>query len=409
MNKSLLLASLLAWSAFAFGQPQPPTPVPAQPASAPGAPNTVTVYGLVDAGIQHLSKTPSGQAQTGFQDSPSQSNRLGLRGSFALLQQWVATFNLEARYFLDGGGPPAQYSSNGNVTSRLFDRQANAGLDGPLGSFKLGLVSNPVVAAHTAGDIRPAWNSGGGIYAWYRNRQIDSTCVDGLCDFTFLRRTLVYRSPAWKGVTASAFYIFTSGNTSSSSSSNNNSGYGGALGYTVGPFSANIAGQQMDDQNGKRIGTVTLLNGTYTWGPWVFKAGTTKFEQHAGGVLYRINSAVNPAPFGTIPSVEQTNRLDNLGLGYAIGKDWWLTAGAYRYRRKGDATQDIDLYTLGADYVVNRWLTAYVMASEARNGSNANQSAGYYSLTTVPGARNSALTVGLRATFGLDFGFGGNQ
>lgn len=375
-------------------------------AGAAQAENSITLYGLADVGIQHLTEDRFGAGQTGFQDSPSASNRVGLRGAMSLPRNWTATFNLESRYFLDGNGPSNQYSSNGNVTSRLFDRAANVGLDGPWGSFRAGLINNPVTFAHVAGDIRGPANSGGGIFGWYRNRSIDSTCVDGSCDFTFLRRAVSWRSPQWNGLTGSAFYVFGSGNASATAtSSRNNGGFGLAANYAAGPFGANVAAQQMDDQNGRKVGQVTLLNGTWTAGPWVFKAGTTEFRQYAGGVLYRLNSAVNPAPFGTVPSVDQANRLHNVGVGYRWGQDWWLTAAAYQYRRKGDATHAIDLYTLGAEYAINKHLTAYTIASHVKNGSAANQSAGFYALTTTPGASNSALTVGLRATFDLGWKF----
>jgi len=47
----------------------------------------------------------------------------------------------------------------------------------------------------------------------------------------------------------------------------------------------------------------------------------------------------------------------------------------------------------------------HAKASSAKNGSAANQSAGFYAATTPAGASNHALTIGLRAAFDVNLQF----
>jgi general bacterial porin, GBP family len=368
------------------------------------AESAITLYGTVDGGFQFLSKDRFGKRQTVFQDSPAASNRFGARGEYAVIEDMQLTFNVEGRYFLNGNGPGAQYASNSNVVSRLFDRGANIGLNTKIGQFRLGLINNPVTGAHVAGDIRPAINSGGGVFAWYRNRQINSTCQDGYCDFTFLQRALSYKSPALAGLTASGFYVSGSGNRDANTTgSDNNGGYGLALNFTAAPFSGNLGVQQMMDQSGVKIGQVALLNAGYTSGPWAMRAGTTQFKQFAGGVLYRLSSTTNVAAPATTPTRDQTNRQDNVGVSFKPNEATTLYAAAYRYTRKGDAAQKIDLVSLGLDYALGKRATSYVIVSGVKNGSAANQSAGFYALTTAAGASNTAISIGVRANFDIGF------
>lgn len=372
------------------------------------ADHTLALYGTIDGGIQSLSKDRFGKRQTTFQDSPATSNRFGLRTAIDLADGWQATAILEGRYFLNGRGPAAEYQSNGNVVSRLFDRNANIGVAGPWGQFRLGLIDNPVTYAHVQGDIRPAANSGGGIFGWFRNRSWVSSCTDGTCDFTYLQHALSWRSPALSGFTGSAFYVIGSGNRDASTTGNdNNGGFGLALSYTADGVTANAGVQEMKDQTGVKIGRALVLNGGYTFGAVTARVSTAEFRQYAGGFVYPINGGVvtTPKP-SAVASVDQTNRLHSLGVAYQLSAAWRFTGAQYAYRRNEDGTNKIDLTTLTADYSFNRYATAYALVSSARNGSNADQSAGYYSLTTAKGSSNTAVTIGLRASFDAMFKVG---
>jgi predicted porin len=370
------------------------------------AEGSVTPYITIDAGIQALSKDKTGNSQTTFQDSPATSNRLGVKGEVDIAPSWKATTQLEGRYYLNGNGAPAQYTSTGNAVPRLFDRGANVGLDGPIGNFKLGLINNPVVGAHVDGDIRPAANSGGGIFAWFRNRPIDSSCIDGTCDFTFLQHAVSWQSKKIGDFSGTAHYVLGTGNRDAATTgSENNGGWGLTGKYDLKPFAANLGFQEMKDQKGYTVGRVNVLNGIWTEGKFTAKVGTTQFHQIAGGTLYNLNSSIGVVTPTTTTSVDQTNRLNNFGLSMQVTPEWKLSIANYAYKRQGDSSQNIDMNTIAADYQFNKWATAYGIFTSVKNGSAANQSAGYYSLSTVNGASNHAITIGIRSSFDGVFKF----
>ena len=110
------------------------------------AQSSVTVYGIVDIGVQWnesgrdmgTSTAPNWQQQSAWSvDSGYQSgSRFGLRGSEALGRNWNAVFTLEGGFDASTGT-----SSQG---SRLFGRQAWAGLQyAGLGTIALGRISTP--------------------------------------------------------------------------------------------------------------------------------------------------------------------------------------------------------------------------------------------------------------------------
>jgi GBP family porin len=127
MKKSLIaLAVLGAMSSAAFAQ------------------SSVTIYGIVDIGLNWNKQgtlLPGATATTqesGFSvDSGNQSgSRLGFRGSEALGRNWNAVFTLEAGYDLDTG--------MSGQSGRLFGRQAYAGLQhSAFGTFALGRFAAP--------------------------------------------------------------------------------------------------------------------------------------------------------------------------------------------------------------------------------------------------------------------------
>ena len=108
------------------------------------AQSSVTLYGIVDVGVQW---NEQGVAQTGNTTQPykqdstfgvnsgyQSGSRFGLRGSEALGSNWNAVFTLEGGYDVDTG-----MSGQGG---RLFGRQAWAGLQhSAFGTFVLGRVA----------------------------------------------------------------------------------------------------------------------------------------------------------------------------------------------------------------------------------------------------------------------------
>ena len=82
----------------------------------PGSFPTVTLYGLIDTGLQYVSNGPGGHSKTGISTGNLSGSRWGLRGSEDLGGGLSAIFTLENGFD----------SSNGQAMQgdRLFGRQA---------------------------------------------------------------------------------------------------------------------------------------------------------------------------------------------------------------------------------------------------------------------------------------------
>lgn len=130
----------------------------------------VTLYGIVDVGIQHVTGVKGGDV-TQLASGIMEGSRWGLRGTEDLGNGYKAMFVLENRFEADTGGlsnrpasgsqlpdrltaglPPAvQAALNGaigptlgvNLPGRLFDRQAFAGLVTPFGAILAGRQYTP--------------------------------------------------------------------------------------------------------------------------------------------------------------------------------------------------------------------------------------------------------------------------
>ena len=93
------------------------------------AQTSVQVYGVMDAGIEHLSNASAdGGGVTKVYSGGANNSRLGFRGTEELGNGLKAVFNLESGLLID----------TGNYDGTLFRRQANVGLEGKFGRVVIG-------------------------------------------------------------------------------------------------------------------------------------------------------------------------------------------------------------------------------------------------------------------------------
>lgn len=118
MKKLTLALALAGLSAAAFAQ------------------TSTQVYGVVDMGMQRNFSS----ARTGLDSGLQSESRIGFRGQEDLGNGTSAIFGLEAGFQADNGAN----SAGGNS---LFSRQSYVGLQGPLGTVKLGRQMAPIYGA----------------------------------------------------------------------------------------------------------------------------------------------------------------------------------------------------------------------------------------------------------------------
>src|SRR5437868_12437876 len=106
-------------------------------AASPGAhaQSSVTLYGIVDTGIQYYNNAAGGGAVAGMPSLTGEvPSRFGLRGVEDLGGGYRAFFVLENGF--------APNSGTLNYGGRLFGRQANVGIESPYGALTLGRQKN---------------------------------------------------------------------------------------------------------------------------------------------------------------------------------------------------------------------------------------------------------------------------
>lgn len=129
-------------------------------ASHAQAQNSVTLYGLVDAGVEHLNHVSTGGGITRMPTvAGSAASRWGLRGSEDLGGGLKAVFTLESGFGSDTGAL--------QQGGRAFGRQAVVGLSGTWGTVTLGRQLSMLAIAAMNTDIFLAQIYGAGAFDTY--------------------------------------------------------------------------------------------------------------------------------------------------------------------------------------------------------------------------------------------------
>jgi predicted porin len=196
------------------------------------AQSSVTMYGIVDIGVQWVEAgVATGNTASPFaQESGVQINsgyqsgsRFGVRGSEALGGNWNAVFTLEAGYNTDTG-----LSGQGG---RLFGRQAWAGLQhSGFGTVALGRLATPSSGTGSF-DL---WGSVDPFLTGWGVNGLQSTFIPS----NALREdnAVIWASPTWAGFKFAAMYSFNVNGQEVLPSGNNTSGFTLAANWTWGPL-----------------------------------------------------------------------------------------------------------------------------------------------------------------------------
>ena len=208
-------------------------------AGVASAQTNVTVYGIVDMGVQRTDTNvtePTWALDSGLQSG----SRLGFKGTEDLGGGLSASFQLENGFTADNG-----MQAQGG---RLFGRQAWVGLNGGFGSVKFGRQNTPIFAAvgsvdpfevGLAGDLTQTVNTFG--------LRMDNTVNYSLT------------AGAFSGQAAYGF-----GEQPDSTSKNRQLGL--SFGYANGPVNAVLAYHKQEDLTGTASDKISFLGGTYDFG-----------------------------------------------------------------------------------------------------------------------------------------------
>lgn len=338
--------------------------------------DTVTLYGIVDAGIEYINK--AGPARNSLVRMPdltaSVPSRFGLRGSEDLGGGLRATFVLESGFAADSGVF--------NYGGRLFGRQSNVALSNANWSVTLGRQYDMTFYAMMDTDVL-----GPNIYAV---SDLDA----------YLPNTRTDNAVGLMGKTGLFSYgaTYSLGRDAAGPTGPQATNCGGELAsnasacrqwtlmakYADAPFGVSASFDHMNGGPGALLG---LNNANYsdersTINVYVM-AGTAKI---GGGILHRKN----------VSAASLSSNLTYLGISYPLAQ-WTFDAQAMRLNIIG-TKNDAEMLAIRATYHLSRRSALYATAGHINN-SGVSAMAVSPGVANSPGMSQSGVMIGIRHTF----------
>lgn len=307
-------------------------------ASAASAQSSVTLSGIVDAGVRHRG------TNTGYDwdmaGSGSAFNSFTLSGREDLGGGMFAFFALNHRFAINTGTiNTADFGTGtGRASSPTFWREAAVGLGGGFGDIRLGRI------------LMPLQTMNGTFDPWYGGYTVAGTHTGGITATIRANNAIYYRSPNMGGLSVHAAIAAGEGqlaaetaNTfrSSAPAPGNPGGFGErpagfSLRYAAGPLNVGIA----YDRNYAKFKT-TGLYGSYDFGVAKLFAQFEDGDGTIGGVL------------ATKEKVKAFSIAANIPFGAVVGKVGYLRYNSDR------VNQDATKFGFGAEYNFSKRTLVY--------------------------------------------------
>lgn len=211
-------------------------------AGAASAQSSVTVFGIIDAGVAHISNNNGGASVTGMTTGGGgAASRIGFRGVEDLGGGLKAGFWLEAGINNDSGAGGSNTSTDNRTASTVsnslqFGRRSTVSLMGNFGEARLGRDFTPAYLSETTFD--PFGNNGIGAAVWYQVNAIGQTRLRA-------SNQVSYILPALGGVYGQVSYAIgenaSNAGTPAGASKNDGRTVGGRIGYANGPVDVALA------------------------------------------------------------------------------------------------------------------------------------------------------------------------
>jgi general bacterial porin, GBP family len=332
-------------------------------ATAASAQSSVTLYGIVDAGLTFVNNVATGNAtgpqKTTFRGLTSgnlQESRWGLRGSEDLGGGLKAIFTLENGFSLN----------NGQANNGQFGRQAYVGLSSQFGTVTMGRQYDSVV--DYLGPLSAAGTWGGTYFGHVAgNDNLNS-------DFS-IANALKFQSANYAGLSFGGLYGF----SNQAGGFANNRAYSFGAGYANGPIKVGAAYMQGNGVQSNTTGAITDSQFADS-----FTAGTNHDRQRTfgAGASYSLASAT----FGAVWTQTRLNNSDFAGYStvfnnYELNARYAVTpalalGAAYTYTQGrvtalGEQTEKQRFHQFGlqADYALSK-RTDFHIETVAQIGSS---------------------------------------
>lgn len=406
--------------------------------SAAMAQSTVTIYGILDAGYNHVSGLRQGSVST-IASGIMEGSRFGLRGTEDIGGGYKAIFTLENRFELDTGsltnrpnsgtqmpdriatsvaasltglplpvatrdaliaGVNTSLATGGfgvNLAGNLFDRQAYVGLVTPFGAFTAGRQYTPgylVAAQFDASQTQSSLAAG----------QVAS--LPAAFDIR-LSNTLQYAIQT-SGITA--LLMYGAGEVPGNSSAG--SFMGGMVTYKTDSFSVGYGHNEKKNELNQKSLTNDLIGATVNVGPGTLygQYATIKDDNPSGisTIAASVTASSGSAAVGTAfqnaynAAFRQDARLMHIGYRLTTGVHTWVVA-FNRLDDKRPVNADTDSYGFTYTYALSKRTNLNAVLTRFNNkgaGQIAPGGNGFLGgVTSAAGVDSTNIAFGIRHTF----------
>ena len=349
----------------------------------------VTLYGIVDVGVQHVTGVKGGSV-TQLASGIMEGSRWGLRGTEDLGGGYKAIFTLENRFEADTGGlsnrpisgsqlpdrftaglPPAvQGALNGaigpslgvNIPGRLFDRQAYVGVITPFGAVLAGRQYTP------AFEISYRYDAFANATAASPGQLASIPAGVDIRE----SNALMYRIEL-QGFYGSAYYAF--GESAASTKAGRLVGING--GYQSGKFGAGIGYNERTNSAGQKSLNSLLAGANFDagfvnvfalYGRIKEPTGSSAPELRAGLIAGGVPAVLVDS--GVLPRFQQDSRLMHVGARIPLGVGL-LTIGYSRLDDKRATNADSASYGAAYTYPLSKRTDLNLAVTHVNNNANA--------------------------------------
>jgi predicted porin len=363
-------------------------------AGAAHADDSLTLYGLMDAGISSYSHIgPTNATATGFEAGGNAPNLWGMKGKEDLGNGTKVIFDLEGSMNLANGvgnGAACGCNSNGN----LFGREAYVGLDGSWGTVKAGLQLDPYLIAALITDAADLSESGSALNTLVFSQGITqlNTALIGLFD----PNAISYQTPDINDMFhATLLYGFggVAGNNSASRY------YSANAVLHTGPFVADVAYFNFNNAAAVNIDKAWHVGASYKFND-LFKLYASYDDSKTPLGL--------SATFVLNSSMVTENNQFGVGVGGNFSPNLSYSVGYYREQDKNNTSDRATTLGVQLNYKMSKHTTLYGIVSSLKAGSDGAGSGivnGYANTAApggglvFPGNTSTGFTLGVTHTF----------
>ena len=338
-------------------------------ATAAQAQSSVTVYGLMDAGVRVDSNdTGTGQSQTSFGNGVLATSRLGFKGSEDLGGGMKANFNLEM-------GINGNAGSTSQGATSLFDRFSWVGVsDAKLGEVQMGRNTNAgvhIIGLINAHGVEFEGNTRSiGLATNTRVNQVLSILGNTSVLGTTRSDSQIKYLNNFGGVNVVATYGI--GGQAGDADKRKSMSFGAST--TISNVTLAAATFEAQDDNARKL-KYNSVGGNVVFGSAKLFAGYSKIEQDANYTRYNLSTATTYAEGvgGLGTSTENEGTVTNVGIQYSWNAKNTSALSYYdgEYKKVVSGSKgDYKSYTFTHKYALSKRTTAYVSLDQGKiNGA----------------------------------------